>query len=494
VNHQDILNACLDPARFRELVLIDSDKGAVPLAKVLDDWQAKDFLAMDPAWQRLIGLPTEGAHRVFTRAWLERPRGHSKTLDLAIAVLRVLLASRRPLVCVAAAGDRDQARLLRDAIAKLVQLNTWMQAIIEVQAYRVIAKDSGSTLDILSADANTSFGLTPDLILIDEITHWSDAGQALWNSLFSAAAKRSHCVLVSICNAGVIGSWQHKLRELVRQNENWYFSRLEGPVASWISQATLAEQYKLLVMPSAVQRYWYNQWISASGDAIDPADLDFAFQDLPPMEGKEKGWRFAGGLDLATSRDWAAFAVVAKNPKEGIRRLAKLWVWKPPAKGKQIDLDEVRKTVRDAHKAYKFFNVGVDPYQAVLMCQQLAADHVPVEEIAFTGQNLNRMAADFTEAFTSRSIQIPKTCVGLKEEIERLSIVPKSYGYRLEINRVAGKGHGDRATALALALLAVRDAPPRKHCFVICGSVGDIDEDRGIPVRSWEDVRRAAGW
>lgn len=485
------LAACVDPVEYRRRVLIDSDKGPVPLASVMDDWQAKDFLAMDPAWQRLLGLPTEGEHRLWTRAWLERSRGHSKTLDMAITVLRVLLAARRPLVGVAAAGDKDQARLLRDAIAKLVRLNPAAHGIIEIQAYKVVNTINGASLEILSADAPSSFGLTPDFIIVDEICHWTEAGQALWNSLFSAAAKRSHCVLVVITNAGVIGSWQHKLRELVRQNENWYFSRLEGPVASWISQATLAEQYKLLVMPSAVQRYWFNVWISASGDAIDASDMDFAFQDLPPMDGKEKGWRFAGGLDLATSRDWAAFAIVGKQPKDGIRRLARMWVWKPPAKGKQIDLDLIRRTVLEAHKQFRFFKVGVDPFQAVLMAQQLAAAHVPMEEIAFTGNNLNRMAADFTEAFTSHSIQIPKTCVGLKEEIERLSIAPKSYGYRLEINRVAGKGHGDQATALALAMLAVRDAPARVAPGVII--IGEHNEERGFLVRSWDDVRRLAG-
>jgi len=52
------------PTAFREAILIDADSGPVRLGSVLDDWQAKDFASLDPAWQRVIGQepPIIGCH------------------------------------------------------------------------------------------------------------------------------------------------------------------------------------------------------------------------------------------------------------------------------------------------------------------------------------------------------------------------------------------------------------------------------------------------
>jgi hypothetical protein len=52
------------------------------------------------------------------RFYQEAPRGHSKSTNLAIVVVWLLVASRRKLSGVGAATDRDQAKLLRDAIAE----------------------------------------------------------------------------------------------------------------------------------------------------------------------------------------------------------------------------------------------------------------------------------------------------------------------------------------------------------------------------------------
>ena len=78
-------------------------------------------------------------------AWLERPRGHSKTADLAVMASWALFASRRQLFGVAAAGDQDLARLLRDAVRRLVDCNPWLRTILDVQANRIVNSRTGST-------------------------------------------------------------------------------------------------------------------------------------------------------------------------------------------------------------------------------------------------------------------------------------------------------------------------------------------------------------
>jgi phage terminase large subunit-like protein len=219
----DLLELQADPAAFRDCLLIDTDSGPAPFAERMDLWQRQDFAALDPGWKRAcIGSELEAAH---SRAWLERPRGHSKTWDLACMVGWILFASRRRLSGYGAAADRDQARLLRDSVGRLCFVNPWLARLLEVESYRVINRRTGSNLEILSSDAPTSYGLLGDFFVCDEVVHWQK--RDLWDSIFSSAGKRSTSMLVCISNAGLTDDWSYELREAVRQNPLWYFSRLE---------------------------------------------------------------------------------------------------------------------------------------------------------------------------------------------------------------------------------------------------------------------------
>lgn len=148
------------PAAFRARLLIDTDRGLQRLGETLDQHQATDFAAL----------------------------------------------------------DSDQAKMLRNAMERLVRANPWLANLMEVQRLEAVNRETGSKLTVLANDAPSSYGLTPDAILIDEITHWG--ARDLWDSLVSAAAKRRHCLLVVITNAGTGrgSSWQWNAREFARES------------------------------------------------------------------------------------------------------------------------------------------------------------------------------------------------------------------------------------------------------------------------------------
>ena len=153
--------------------MIDTDAGPAPFADRMDDWQDADFRALDSGWKRaVLGA---GQEAQFSRGWLERPRGHSKSLDLGIMAAWALFASRRRLSGIGAAGDQDQARILRDAIGRLCYVNPWLAKLLEVQGYRVVNPVTESCLEIITSDAPTSYGLTPDFVIADEVCHWRKA-------------------------------------------------------------------------------------------------------------------------------------------------------------------------------------------------------------------------------------------------------------------------------------------------------------------------------
>src|SRR6516164_3485612 len=128
------LRAMMDnPAAFRQRLRIDADGHAVAFR--CDSWQEADFLALDDAWRFSVGR-WSGEPPPIRRLWSERPRGHAKTSDLAIMASWALLFSGRPVVGVAAAGDRDQSALLRAAIGTLCRVNPWLGSILDVQQWK----------------------------------------------------------------------------------------------------------------------------------------------------------------------------------------------------------------------------------------------------------------------------------------------------------------------------------------------------------------------
>lgn len=457
-----------DPAEFRRVLKINAGGRIMPLAQALDPWQEADFRALDPAW-RCVALqqPHPGTIR---RSWQERPRGHSKTGDLAAQVAWVLFASKRRLTGNGAAADKQQAKLLRDAIAELVILNPWLGRFLDVQLHKVVNPRTRAELRILSSDAATAYGEKPDFIVCDEVTHWLGKGGAkFWDTMFSASAKLPWCLLSVITNAGLgMGSlWQWKAREYARKHPTrWFFSRLEGPVASWIGAGDLAEQ-RAMLPAEAFRRLWLNEWVQGTGDAIDPDDIAAAITRPGPMTVAEiraarVPWAFAGGLDLGIKHDHSAISILGTQYGSGRIRLAACESW-APTKGNQVDVEAVEKSAIRLHEQFGLAGYWYDPSQAQYLAQRLRRRGIEMVEVSFVGKSADLMARDLMTSFRGRQIELyddPR----LIHDLHQLTIMQRRRGYALAA--VADEtGHADRAIAMAMPLPAMveasyDDAPP----------------------------------
>ena len=473
-----------NPAAFRADLVVDVDGVARRFGDVMDSWQAEDFDALDAALMRCNGRSEADAR---TRAYLERGRGHSKTTDLAVTACWALAFATRAIRGYCFAADKDQAGLLKDAMATVVRLNPWLSGILDVQKSLVVNvaaghPGEGSKLEIFTSDVGSSYGILPDLIIADELCHWQGDG-SLWHSLLSSAAKRKHCLLVTISNAGFVDSWQWSVREAARTDPAWIFSRLDGPQASWLTQERLEEQRRMLPAV-AYARLWENQWSSGGGDALLPSDIDAAFIDgLQPMTGTEPGWLFVAGCDLGLTRDCSAVVVLAV-PEGGIAgriRLAHNRLWRPTL-GKKIDLSEVERHLLELDAQFGLETVAFDPWQMEHLAQRLEADtghrrrnarrrygNQPwMREIPPTGANLREQATLVIESFTDRRLQL-YDCEPLRRDLLKLRVEEKSYGMRLTSPR-DGEGHGDSFSAFALALLVGHELAGKRP--IVAGAMG----------------------
>lgn len=474
-----------DPAAFRDALLIDTDSGPRPFGECVDPWQQKDFQALDPGWRRAVGQEVDEA---FQRAWLERPRGHSKSADIATMAAWALFASRRRLSLIGCAADQDQARLLRDAIGRLVWLNPWLSKLIEVQNYRVVNTRTESTLDIIASDAKSSYGLTPDGIICDEISNW--AKRDLWDSMLSSAAKRSNCILVVITNAGLMDDWQYKTREAIRQTDNWYFSRLDGPQASWITPEILEEQ-KALLPPISYAKLWLNQWGEGGADWLPGELIDAAFDPLLQPESRARnGVEYVCGIDLGVTRDASAvvcLSVARGRSRHGQIRLAHTKIWRP-TKGNPVNLQDVEDTLRDLHDKFKFRQLNYDPWQARHMASRLQAvglgrlasgskrrEALPMVEVPQTPKTLQQIATTLIEAFNDRRVTLYDD-PDLKRDLHKLRIEERANNSFRLVSPRDELGHGDMASAFGFAMLAAAELAGRRA--IRAGAVEGILRDR----------------
>ncbi len=469
-----------DPSAFRSDLIVDVNGVARRFGDVMDPWQRSDFAALDPALMSCNGRKHDADAKM--RAYLERPRGASKTTDLAVVCSWAMAFANRPIRGYAFAADRDQAALLKDAMATIVRLNPWLGCILDVQKNLVLNTAAGhpgqgSKLDIFTSDVASSYGILPDLIVADELTHWTGDG-SLWHSLISSAGKRDDCLLAVISNAGFADSWQWAVREAARTDEAWIFSRLDGPKASWMTPKRLAEQRRMLP-EVAYLRLWENQWSSGGGDALRPADIDAAFfQEMEPMTGKEDGWLFVGGIDLGLTRDCSAVVVLAVPDKRyGKVRLANHRLWRPTL-GKKIDLGEVERHVLEMDEQYGLECCAFDPWQAELLASRLEANSGRrrrnqrrrewakpwMREVQPTAANLREQATLTIEHFGDRRLQLYE-CEPLHRDLMKLRVEEKSYGIRLTSPRDE-TGHGDTFSAFSVALLVGHELAGRRPTLV----------------------------
>lgn len=116
-----------------------------------------------------------------------------------------------------------------------------------------------------------------------------------------------------------------------------------------------------------------------------------------------------------------------------------------------MDLAAVRETVGRLAGEYQLCYLGYDPYQCELMAQDLTAAGIPAAEMTFVGKNLDLMASTLMQAFRQRSIDISRADRALIDDLQRLTIVERKFGYKL--TSVSDEtGHADRAIAAAIML------------------------------------------
>lgn len=371
-----------------------------PLGERLEAWQERDFAALDPAWSELAGLVDRGSIGTeIRRAWIERPRGHAKTSDMAAQLLWILEYGRLPVRGLAAAADRDQAGLIRTAMWNLAERNRELIRDVVFRQHGAVNPRTGSLLEVLASEVAGSWGKLPDFVVCDELCHWEKPD--LWHSLFSSAAKRPRSLLAVLTNAGTGRGWQWELREAARTSPLWYFSTLPGPAAPWLDAAQLAEQERLL--PRTVyDRLWRNVWQEGGGEFVTRAEARACRDEaLVERDRGEHGRRYFAAVDYAEKRDHTVGVLVHR---EGSRLVVDRMDVVVPGPSRPTPVRWVEDWMAWVAKRFEPVSFVVDEYQLLGTIQRLQGRH-DVRRFEFqSGLGNHALALALRQAIVEREL------------------------------------------------------------------------------------------
>jgi phage terminase large subunit-like protein len=349
------------------------------------------------------------------RHYLTRPRGGSKTTDLAGIGAAVLLEQAPPgSRSYAFAADRDQAGLLLDAVAGFASRTPELSGALRVDAGRVANVRSGASLAIMSSDDASAWGLRPYACVVDELAQWptTSGPRRLWKAIFSSMPKIANSRLVCLTSAGDPAHWSHGvLSRALEQPLRWRVSQTPGPLP-WLDPADLAEQ-KHELPEWEYARLHLNAW-TASDDRLTSLDDLQACVTLEGPLSPNPRWRYVVSADLSTKRDTTVVSICHVEPildpetgaSLGERMVMDRMITWTPHGGQRVQLPEVEEAIAQAAGSFRA-PVVLDPWQAVGMAQRLRERGIYVEEFTFSQQSVGRLALTLHNLIKEHALAIP---------------------------------------------------------------------------------------
>ena len=327
---------------------------------VLESWQI-DVFREAFGWMRPDGT------RRFRTIWVEIARKNGKTLTAAALGNYLMIYDREPGARVySSATTKDQARLVFEAAKQMVKRSPDLREHVKVHRLNMSCEVLGSSFQPLSADSGTLDGLNAHGNLIDEIHAHTDRG--VYDVLVTSMGARRQPVTIIITTAGVYDpeqiGWQMHLKaeqvlEGVVEDDSFFaYIAAADPDDDWREPSTWEKANpnlgvsvkrefledmadKARTEPSFLNtflRLHLNIWTQQVTRWIAPDDWKKCAQPRLNLE-LFKGRPCFGGLDLSTTSDITAFALVFPPWKDHKDWAVFPWFWVPEA---QVD-EKVKK-------------------------------------------------------------------------------------------------------------------------------------------------------
>ena len=155
-------------------------------------------------WQREVLrnlLEEQDGHRRYRTGLIGLPRKNGKSvLGAGLALYGLVGDGEVGAEVYACAGDRQQARIVFGEARRIVQSSAALAKHVRVYRDVLEVPASNSIFRVLSADAKLQQGLTPSMVIFDEV-HVQPSDD-LWNAMVLGMGTRRNPLMVGITTAG----------------------------------------------------------------------------------------------------------------------------------------------------------------------------------------------------------------------------------------------------------------------------------------------------
>lgn len=346
-------------------------------------------LVLRPWQQDLMGalFARRGDRRRFRRALIGLPRKNGKSaLSSGVALAELFVTGPDGGEIFSCAADRDQARIVFGMAKQMVELHPDLRESCKVYRDAIERPDNGSVYRVLSSEAFTKEGLSPTLVIFDEVH--AQPNDELWNVMSLAAGARREPLLLGITTAGVMTDrfgnpslchrlWEHGRRVTAGEvdDPSFFFAWWGAPDGAdhrdpevWraanpgFDDIVDGEDFAAAVVSTPENEFRtkrLNQWVT-SAEAWLPAG---AWQALETGPQPDAGARVVLGFDGAYTDDSTAL-IGCTVPEDGeVPRLFVVAVWesrdKPP--GWTVPREEVSTVLDDAMRRWDVVEFAADP-------------------------------------------------------------------------------------------------------------------------------------
>lgn len=390
---------------------------------VLEPWQRDDIIRPLFGWKRADGT------RRYRHALIELPRKNGKsTLAAGLALYLLTASGEHGAEVYSCAADREQARIVFAQARQMVESSPALMKRLKLFRNAITYPKKSGSYKVLSADAPTKHGLNSSGIVFDELH--AQPNRELFDVMDTSIGARTQPLMIMITTAGYdlesVCYEQHTYAEQVAHglvdDPSWFvYIAAAQPNDDWRSPATwrgcnpgygvtIGEEYlreqvtraiKSPAYENTFKRLHLNIWTSQETKWISRADWDACATPLPDLTGR----LCYLALDLASKTDVAAlvaaFPPVEDDPHTyvmpflfvpganlddlGARNRAPYAAWVRDGfliatDGVVIDYAAIERQVMRLAEIYTVGGVGVDPWNAAQMAQNLTAHGFDVIE------------------------------------------------------------------------------------------------------------------
>lgn len=302
------------------------------------------------------------------------------------------------------AADRDQARIVFGDAKKMIESNPELSSQVKLYRDAIEVPSTGSIYRVLSSEAFTKEGLSPSLVIYDELH--AAPNRELFDVMQLGMGARRQPLLLAITTAGVksdstgldstaysLYQYGQKVARGEIKDSTFFMAWWEAPIDSnhrdpktWaLANPAFGDLNSVEDFESAVKRTpesefrtkRTNAWVSSQNAWLPNGSWENCADDIKSISPDQE---IIIGFDGSFSGDASVIVGVSVEDTPHVF-LIKAWEKQPTDTDDwRVDIAEVEATIIEACKNYKVREVACDPFRWQRSMQVLQEMGIPIVE------------------------------------------------------------------------------------------------------------------